>query len=135
MTTTTNNLIEQAIQKAETLGRKHGENAAHWVIQDTWGGRATRGEKEAAEAFLKGYEDGDPAVMDSFDAYVPNLANQWAGDLTPAGLLEYSFPDSEWSEDDDCLDAQDDICTAYQDAASTSFYDTLCQSAQSVLQD
>lgn len=58
MTLEQNTLLENAIKAAAKLGKRHGEGSAHWYIQDSWGGRVTRGEKEAASAFLKGFEEG-----------------------------------------------------------------------------
>lgn len=131
--------IDTAIHRAANLGRKHGKNAAAWVIQDTWGGRVTRGESAAAQQFLTGYDDGDPVVMDSFGAYVPNLANQWAGDLTPGALLEHAFPDwcdlAELEQDAGGDLCEEDICTAYIQAAEDAYWAALVTSARQVLAD
>lgn len=129
MTTEQNTLLEDAIKTATKLGKRHGENSAHWYIQDSWGGRVTRGEKEAASAFLKGLENGDFAITDGFNP--PNLSGEYADDMTPQRLMDHCFR----FEDDyaECSDFEDDICLSYEDAASEAFWSALQQSAESVL--
>lgn len=124
-------LVEDAIKAAAELGKRHGESAADWIIQDSWGGRVTRGEKEAASAFLKGLENGDPAIMDGFNP--PNLSGEYADDMTPQRLMDHCFR----FEDDyaECADYEDDICLSYEDAASEAFWNTLQQSAESVISE
>jgi len=131
MTLEQTTLIEDAIKAAAKLGKRHGENAAGWIIQDSWGGRVTRGEKEAASAFLKGFEDGDPMVLDGFNP--PNLSGEYADDMTPQRLMDHCFR----FEDDyaECADYEDYICLSYEDAASEAFWSTLQQSAESVLSE
>jgi hypothetical protein len=119
-------IIRQAEEQATSMGKRAGENAAHWVIQDTWGGRVTRGEREAASAFLRAMDEGDELPEP------PNLSGQWAGDETPASLMESCFGE-DWQDNEDFRDAQDDICTAWGIAASDAFFSTLCQSAESLL--
>lgn len=129
-----NTLLEDAIKAAAELGKRHGESAAGWIIQDSWGGRVTRGEKEAASAFLKGFENGDPAIMDGFNP--PNLSGEYAGDMTIEGLLAHSV-DGYDSDAVDILEPEesDEICAAYEDSASEAFWNTLQQSAESVLSE
>ncbi len=121
-TATAQTAIDKAIAAASDMGRKAGSNAAHWIIQDSWGGRVTRGEKEAAQAFLDAFEDGDDTPNP------PNLSGEWADSETPNSLMESLFDEDEL-ELEEVQDAQDDICTAWEDAASDAFYSTLQESA------
>lgn len=118
--------IRIAEEQATSMGKLAGENAAHWVIQDTWGGRVTRGEQEAAAAFLEAFEDGDETPQP------PNLSGEWAGDETPRSLMASCFGEG-WEEVEEYVDAQDDICSAWEFAAQDAFFTTLCQSAESIL--
>ena len=121
-TATAQTAIDKAITAASDMGREAGSNAAHWIIQDSWGGRVTRGEKEAAQAFLDAFEDGDDTPNP------PNLSGEWADSETPNSLMESLFDEDEL-ELEEVQDAQDDICTAWEDAASDAFYSTLQESA------
>jgi hypothetical protein len=123
---TTPGQIDKALERAAEMGRKAGKNAASWIIQDSWGGRVTRGEKQAASAFLEAYEDGGDTPSP------PNLSGEWADSKTPHSLMESLFNEEDL-ELEEVQDAQDDICTAWEDAASDAFYSTLQESAQSVL--
>lgn len=118
--------IKDAEERAARMGKRAGENAAHWVIQDTWGGRVTRGEKEAAAAFLRAFDDGDETPQP------PNLSGEWAGDETPRSLMASCFGEG-WEEVEEYVEAQDDICSAWEFAAQDAFFTTLCQSAESIL--
>ena len=121
--------IRQAEEQAASMGKRAGENAAHWVIQDTWGGRVTRGEREAASAFLAAFDDGDFASLPT----PPSLSGEWSGDETPASLMESCFGE-DWQDDEDFRDVQDDICSAWEIACEDAFWTTLCHSAQSILE-
>jgi hypothetical protein len=120
--------IDKALEQAAEMGRNAGENAASWIIQDSWGGRVTRGEKQAASAFLEAYEESDDTPNP------PNLSGEWADSETPQSLMDSLFNEEEL-ELDEVQDAQDDICTAWEDAASDAFYSTLEESARSVLSE
>lgn len=119
--------IRQAKDQAAEMGERAGKNAAEWVTQDSWGGRATRGEKEAAREFLRAFDDGDEMPEP------PNLSGEWAGSETPASLMRAVFGD-EWEECEEFVDAQDEICAAWEIAAQDAFCSALCHSAQSILE-
>lgn len=119
--------IRQAKDQAADMGERAGKNAAEWVAQDTWGGRATRGEKEAAREFLRAFDDCE------LDLTPPNLSGEWADSETPASLMCAVFGDN-WEETPEFVDAQDEICAAWEIAAQDAFYSTLCHSAQSILE-
>lgn len=118
--------IRQAKDKAADLGERAGKNAAEWVAQDTWGGRVTRGEKEAAREFLRSFDDGDEMPEP------PNLSGEWADSETPASLMRAIFGD-DWEETPEFVDAQDEVCGAWEIAAQDAFFSALCHSAQSIL--
>jgi hypothetical protein len=124
-------LVDQAITKAEKLGKEHGESAAQWIIQDSWGGRVSSPQdREAAKAFLDGAEAGDPAIMDKFSP--PNLSGEWADSMTEARLMDYCLTENiDWREIDDLRDA---VCQAYEQAASDSFWQELETSAANLLE-
>lgn len=123
--------IEKALEKANQLGKKAGENAAAWYEQDSWGGRSTGDCKKKAQAFLNAYDDGDPVLLDSVN--LPNLSGEYAGDLTPASLMEAVGLDMEDTAEADCL--VDDICQAWEDSCQEAFWDYLTASAHHVINE
>jgi len=115
-----------ALAKAKGLGHVHGANAAEWIIQESWGGRAGRNADSTAKAFLKGYEDGDPQVMDAYRG--PDLSGEYSGDMTVNKLYPMlGLPDGFQDTDDF------ELAQEYEDGASESFYDTLVMSAKAYL--
>jgi len=106
--------IDKATQTAEILGTKAGQNAAQWAIQDLWGGRSTRGERETAESVLKQLDEGDPTPHTLFE------------DCTG---YEY-FPDI-----DDHQETLDALCTTWEQAVSDAFFSTLEESARNFLSE
>jgi len=120
--------LERAEREAEKIGIAAGENAAAWVSQDTWGGRVTRGENEAAQAFLSAFDDGDFSILPE----PPNLSGEWSGDETPASLME-SLLGEDWQDVPEYVEAQDVMCQAWENGAHEAFYSSLVQSAQSIL--
>jgi len=117
-----------AEKEAERLGAIAGSNAAQWAEQDLWGGRVTRGEKEAAQAFLDALNDGGELPEP------PNLSGEWADSETPASLMESLFGD-DWQDTPEFVEAQDEMCQAWEDACTESFLSELARSAESVLQN
>ncbi len=101
------------LRAARKDGRDAGKAAASWCFD----GNTTR---ETYLAFLKGAEDGDPAVLDRFN--LPNLSGEYADDPTPQSLAE----DYGISEDDKRAEwLIDDLCTEWENAAHTAFWDEL----------
>ena len=124
------NAIEKDLRLAEKeasrLGAIAGSNAAEWVAQDSWGGRVTRGEAEAAQDFLCAFEDGGELPEPT------NLSGEWADSETPASLMESLFGE-DWQDTPEFVEAQDELCQAWEDACCESFYSSLVKSAQSLL--
>jgi hypothetical protein len=83
-------------------GLEHGKNAGTWVID----GNTT---DETKEAFLKGFEDGDPAVYDALPS--SPLSGEYADGLLPRDVLG-------WYSIDEGDDRADDILSAYEDGYS-----------------
>jgi hypothetical protein len=124
-------LVDQAIAKAEKLGKAHGINAAGWAIQDSWGGRVSSPQDyKAAKAFLDGAEAGDPAIMDSYNP--PNLSGEWADSMTEARLMDYCLSENiDWREIDELRDA---VCQAYETEAANGYWQELETSAANLLE-
>lgn len=127
-------IVEECIITARNIGREHGANFAHWVAQDTFGGRCTRDHKEKARAVLESIESCDYLHM---DIQLPNLSGEYADGMTPAKLLE----DVLWYTDarrgmhvGDIADALDDICQAYEDGVTHGYEWQLSELAKSTLE-
>jgi hypothetical protein len=118
--------LHLAEKEASRLGTIAGSNSAEWVAQNSWGGRVTRGEAEAAQSFLRAFEDGGELPEP------PNLSGEWADSETPASLMSCIFGD-DWRDTPEYVEAQDELCQAWEDACCESFYSSLVKSAQSLL--
>ena len=118
--------LHLAEKEASRLGAMAGSNAAEWFAQDNWGGRVTRGEAEAAQAFLSAYDDGGELPEP------PNLSGEWADSETPASLM-VKLLGEDWEEVPEYVEAQDELCQAWEDASSDAFLSYLVESAQSIL--
>jgi hypothetical protein len=114
-----------AKKEAKILGAEAGSNAAEWFAQDSWGGRVTRGDKEAAQAFLDACENGGELPEP------PNLSGEWADSDTPTSLMESLFGE-DWQDTPEFLEAQDEICQAWEDSCCEAFYSSLVESAKFV---
>jgi hypothetical protein len=90
---------EEILSAADAAGRDHGRAAASWYFD----GNTSRG---TYEHVLRGIEDGDPEVLDTFPT--SPLSGEWADDPTPASVLE----DLDVAEDDP---SADDYLRAYED--------------------
>lgn len=96
--------------QARKDGRAAGHAAASWCYD---------GNTDAAwyERTLKGLEDGDPMVLDSFN--VPNLSGEYADAPTPQSLAEDYGLDEQRDPDGYILD---EACTEWENAASEAFW-------------
>lgn len=127
-------IVDECIVTARNLGREHGANTAHWVAQDTFGGRCTRDHKAKARAVLESIESCDHMHM---DVTLPNLSGVYADGLTPQRLLE----DVLWQTDarrgmhvQEVEEALDDICQAYEDGVTEGYEWQLATLAKSTLE-
>lgn len=127
-------LIDECIIVARNIGREVGADFAHWVAQDTFGGRCTRNHKEKARAVLESIESCDYTHM---DVRLPNLSGEYADGMTPAKLLA----DVLWQTDaergmhaDEVEEALDDLCSAWEDGVSEGYEWQLSLLAKSALE-
>lgn len=97
---------KKVMREARKLGEEAGRNAASWTID---GNTNT----ECAKRMVKGFDDGDPMILDGFNA--PNLSGEWAGDPTPQSLTEELGIEDE-------PEVIDDACTAWEEGVSDTFY-------------
>lgn len=100
---------DAAIERAENRGMQDGRAAGSWFFDGNT-------EDITFQIVLKGIEDGDPAVMDSFPS--SPLSGEWADDLTPAQLFE----DLDMSGEEDYAD---DVLRAFEDAFSSAAHDEI----------
>lgn len=114
-------LYNRADAVAYDLGMKAGRNHAHWVEQDTFGGRCTGDQKKAARAVLKALEDCEDWLYER----MPNLSGESVCNPTPRSLLadvlyELDIPESTEAggEDDErrseVEDILDDLCEQWE---------------------
>ncbi len=120
--------LHLAEKEAERLGTIAGSNAAEWFAQDSWGGRVTRGKKEAAESFIRNFDEGNEYFLPD----APNLSGEWADSETPASLM-CELLGEDWEEVPEYVEAQDELCQAWEDACCEAFYSSLVESAKSLL--
>lgn len=86
------NLWASKLEEARAMGADHGKSAASWYFD----GNTTA---ETYTAVLKGIEDGDPAILDTFPS--APLSGEWAGEPTPRSVLdELGIDDNEPGADD-----------------------------------
>jgi len=108
----------EILRKARRDGRDAGRNAASWCFD----GNTT----DATYRYvLKGLEDGDPAVLDTYSA--PNLSGEWADAPTPQSLAEDYDLDTTNDPDSTRLD---EACSVWEDAASEAFWKELERTAR-----
>lgn len=101
----TRKILSLARGDGETAGR----NAASWAFD---GNTTTK----TYRTVLRGIQDGDPAVLDSF--HTPDLSGEWSGDPTPSTLAE----DYDIADDDRRDWLLDEVCNVWMDAASEAFW-------------
>ena len=97
---------------AQTAGREAGTAHGSWVID----GNTT---EETALRILRGYEDGDPEIMDL--APYP-LSGEWAGESIPELSADLGL-------DPEDAEIADTFCEAYEDA----FWTEVLRSARASL--
>lgn len=123
----------KALQFAGDEGIERGANAGEWFAQDAFGGRSRAGAIHAG-IILRGIEDIDSRVMDSFPA--PNLSGEWADGLTAPELVSYAMDAAGVDEEAEAEAVNDlfaDICDEYENAFSDAVVDKITDLAQSTL--
>ena len=128
------NSIDKAMALAYDLGIEAGAGAAEWIAMDTFGGRCTSGCKEKAQAIIKMYDDGDPALYDGIQ--FPNLSGEWADSATPASLLEDIIHQLDLSEEseNELNELLDDLCEQWELGASDGLANKLIDLAKSTIE-
>lgn len=127
-------IVDKCLLVARNLGKEAGANFAHWVAQDTFGGRCTRDHKAKARAVLESIESCDYSHM---DVRLPNLSGEYADEMTPAKLLEdvMWYTDAERGEHtDEVEEALEDMCTAWEDGVTEGYEWQLAILAKSTLE-
>jgi hypothetical protein len=99
--------LERLAELAAAEGRSCGEAAASWFFDGNT-------PVEAYQRVLTGIEDGDPEILDALPA--PRLSGEWAGDPTPASLVEACGVKAEDWEPDALSWLTDNLCDAWEDA-------------------
>ena len=105
---------DKLVLLADSLGRKAGNNAASWIDFD----------EEGARRYLKGYEEGDPEIMDAFR--VPDFSGVYSGDYTEKDLHDDLGVESESLSPEE----EDELANAWMDAAGEAFWDALQERAR-----
>jgi hypothetical protein len=127
-------IVEACCIEARNLGIRDGANTAHWVAQDTFGGRCTRDHKQKARAVLESIESCDHMHM---DVTLPNLSGEYADGMTPTQLLETvkQYQDvGRGMHEAEVDEALDDICQAYEDGVVEGYEWQLATLAKSTLE-
>lgn len=141
MATGTDTQYDAALDYARKRGAEDGENAAGWYVQDAFV-RMPLGNTDAAahnaRRILKGIEDGDPAMLDTFP--YADLSGEWANSLTGPQLVEDALVTAGFSADGDIEAPSDiagdwftDICDAYEQAFSDAAQDAIENAARAML--
>ena len=119
---TLNGVIERMGREAASIGSAHGFNAATWYDASNW------------SAVLRGIEDGDPAILDTFP--MADLSGQWADTMTGPALWDEVCNavgvDSErhgrlYTALADCFS---DVCEAYESAFARACNDEIERTAR-----
>jgi hypothetical protein len=102
-------ISEQVIEDARHIGESHGKSAASWTID----GNTSR---ETVVKVVKGLDDGDPEVYDSFNE--PSFSGEWADSYTERDLCRDVDVDYDTTATED-IDA---IADAWLESAQSAFW-------------
>jgi hypothetical protein len=111
------NTIDQIVTHATALGRVHGQMAGSWVIDGNTS-------EATARRILKGYNDGDPEVMDMQP--LP-LSGEFADGPTVSTVLH------DLGVSDEINETTDEFLTAFEDGYSESYWDTVVSACNHVV--
>lgn len=103
----------EIIRDAKRNGRQAGISAASWAFDGNT-------KDETYRAVLKGYEEGDPAILDRFNP--PGLSGEWADSTTARTLQEEYGLDGRRDPYGAILD---EACTVWEDAAHAAFWEEI----------
>jgi hypothetical protein len=115
----------EALEAARKLGAEHGRNAGTWAFD----GNTTQATYERA---VQGIDDGDPAVLDSFDHLLPGIGMRSDPDAyTARNLWDDIGIDYDLAEPGEI----DRITEAYEQAARDAFWAEVERAARYQLAD
>lgn len=128
-------IVDKCLVMARNLGKEAGANFAHWVAQDTFGGRVTRNHKENARAVLESIESGDYQHM---DIALPNLSGEYSEGMTPIELQniikrELDVPEGT-AQDEEINDLLEDMCNEWEFGVGEGYEWQLAILAKSALE-
>jgi hypothetical protein len=105
---------------ADTIGKQHGTTAATWYFN------STTPDEDDFRAVLKGIEDGDPVILDTFLGNP--LSGESADDWTPKDLLNYIGAPDTLSEEE-----ESELCEVYEKSWLGAYQDRIIQECLSGL--
>jgi hypothetical protein len=114
----TSKTLSEIMDEARKMGAEHGQNAASWYFD----GNTT---DETYRRVLKGIEEGDPEILDTFPS--SPLSGEWADDPTPTTLFRDLGLDAH-AEATFNPEAFDEVCSAYEDG----FYEAVSHEIERV---
>lgn len=129
--------------KAKDAGWQSGENSAHWIAQESFGGRTKdRDMVPNAKRFLTMLDDGDPELYDGLP--MSPLSGDYAGDILPRDVVMDALDlngcydaMTDVMESLDMMDAWYDfenrLCTIYEDAHNERMLDVLASTAKGIV--
>lgn len=134
----------EAEVRAKDAGYRSGENSAHWIAQDSFGGRTRdRDMVPNAKRFLEMLDACDPALYDGLPE--SPLSGEYAGDVLPKDVVMDALDLCDHSFDamDDAMSAldmvdawsdyQSTLCTIYEDAHRERMLDVLASTAKGIV--
>lgn len=117
-----------ALAKARKLGRQKGGACADTQYLPGGGCDTARDAAGRARALLAAYDDGDPAVDETFQ--LPDwLSGEWADEPTPADIAEQCGIDPDRDTDGT---VEQEIADAYVQAADTAYREIILRHLRSV---
>lgn len=134
----------EAEVRAKDAGYRSGENSAHWIAQESFGGRTNdRDVVPNAKRFLEMLDDCDPALFDGLPC--SPLSGEYAGQTLPMDVVMESLNLCGHSLDAmrDAMEALDmvgawsdfenTLCTIYEDAHQERMLDVLASTAKGIV--
>lgn len=118
-------MSDNALQlAADRLGEEHGRSAGTWVIDGNTS-------NETRSAIIRGYDEGDPAVM---DLQPSPLSGEWADDPTVKDVLDLIMDIAgveEFSDPDEMVSS--DLLNRYEESFGEGFWNEVIRSAQATI--
>jgi hypothetical protein len=119
------NWIDEAIQRAQTLGKEHGHNAAGWWIQDAL--TNNQHARQQAITVLKMDEDCEAQFP------MADLSGEFADGVLPKDVFDYAFANGGWDGDNRSNVADDAVLHAYEEAFDATAHNECIAACKSEL--